>query len=542
MLISLYVGPEPSWLAARDRQALETHLAACAACRRDWQESREALGLLREYWQISEDTKVLLQRRRQSGRYGVGSRIVPLLTGRHVAAGVVAAGLVFAVLGVWAVFPGKAPRIGLDRRVVVPGADRPLTVASANGALLASGTFIGTAAGETRHLVLNARHQIVMRGGTRLSCAPLVADGRTGCLVHLARGEIFARVEHDGNPFVVQTARGRAVITGTAFDIKMEPAGMTLAVVEGSVRFESAGGHVQVVAEQSSTIAATSAVPSTPARCDAGALTAWAKAGPNTTKTAQNTPADHSSLDDLFATLSAQVEVQADLDKLDYRQWVEQKRGWFRQQFPWVFALQKALEQEGVPTDYPTLLRQSAAIWQFTYPLRDPGRPVEPNAGSLLRAASCYGRDEHWLARQGLLPSGLTDGAPRAKGPEAFDQWAAALEAQVSLCAPDADSRVRADTVNACLYLINTRTLALLSLRHDSLEEAPRARGEIESLLQEQLRRLARCVRLSCEPGPPRPGERLCQGSDQLRRLAAEIRDTGPLEGQLRRYEEAISQ
>jgi hypothetical protein len=497
---------------------------------------------VQQYWQISKDTQALLKESRPPARPGMRSRILPLPACHRVAAGAVAAGLVLAVLGVWAVSSPEAPLAGPGRPVALLRADRSRTIVSADDDRLPPGTVVVAAAGEIKRLVLNARHQIVMRGGTSLSYEPLVENGRTGCLVNLARGEIFARVEHDGNPFVVQTAWGRAVITGTAFDIKADRAGMTLAVVEGSVRFESAAGHVQVVAEQSSTIGASSTAPSVPVRCDAGALTAWVKPDQNTRQTAQSVLPDDSPLEGLFAAFPLPAEVQTDLDALDYRQWVEQKRDWFRQQFPWIFALQKALEQEGVPTDYPTLLRQSGELWQVTYPRRHSGRQVEPDASSLLRAASCYGRDAHWLERHGFLPAHASEDPPGAQGPEAFEQWAAALETQVSTCLPDGDSQSFSDAVSACLYLINTRTLAMLSLRHGAWEKASPAQSEIESLLQEQLRLLARCVRLSCEPGLPRPGARLCQGSDQLRLLAAEIRGIAPLEKQLRRYDEIIRQ
>jgi ferric-dicitrate binding protein FerR (iron transport regulator) len=532
-LISLYLGPEASWLRARDRQALEAHLTACEACRRDWRESREALELLQEYWQISEDTQALLSGSRPSDRQGIYSRIISLPAWRRPAAATVAAGLVLTVLSVWAILPRESARTGPDRRVALPEAERPLTIASADGDRLSPGTWIETAAGETKSLVLNARHRVVMRGGTRLSCEPVVENGRTGCRVNLARGEIFARVEHDGNPFRVQTARGRAVITGTVFDIRVGRTATTLAVVEGSVRFESAAGHVQVVAGQSSTSTAMSAAPSVPVWCDAAALTAWVRPDQGTVQAVENTPPDDSTLDDLSVTLSSRVEVQADLDALDYRQWVEQKRDWFRQQFPWVFALQKALEKEGVQADYPTLLRQSGQLWQFTYRQEDPGRQVEPDAGGLLRAASVYGRNEDWLKHQMLLPPDAHSGAPRAQRPEAFERWAADLETRVSTCPPDADARLLSDTVNACLYLINTRTLALLSLRRGLPDEAPQARDEREGLLQEQLRLLGRCVRLACEPSGLQRVRCPCEGADQCRDLAGEIRKMATLEKRL---------
>ena len=53
------------------------------------------------------------------------------------------------------------------------------------------------------------------------------------------------------------------------------------------------------------------------------------------------------------------------LESVDYEQWVEQKREWFKQQFPWIFQLKDALAKEGVEVDYAELLIKTGDIWQF---------------------------------------------------------------------------------------------------------------------------------------------------------------------------------
>ena len=99
-LISLYVIPDQSWLSPEDCQALRSHMAACVPCREDCQESREAMDILQQCWQVSEDTEALLENRRQGHRHGVSVRIMKLHgVSRRVAIWAVAACLAIAVLG-----------------------------------------------------------------------------------------------------------------------------------------------------------------------------------------------------------------------------------------------------------------------------------------------------------------------------------------------------------------------------------------------------------------------------------------------------------
>ena len=65
--------------------------------------------------------------------------------------------------------------------------------------ILASGTLIQTQS-EIKRLVLNGKHHLTLNANTLLSIEPVVWSGKTGCLVNLRLGEIYAEIEHDGNP------------------------------------------------------------------------------------------------------------------------------------------------------------------------------------------------------------------------------------------------------------------------------------------------------------------------------------------------------
>lgn len=141
---------------------------------------------------------------------------------------------------------------------------------------------------------------------------PLVEAGGIGVLVKLTLGEVYVHVEHDGNPFVVQSAS-----------------------------------------------------PSAPESCDAMALTAWASGSGGTVQVAQDVELGGFLLDDLPLPSSPWGQVRTDLDGIDYAQWVEQRRDWFKRQCPDVFLLKEALEQEGVEVDYPALLLSTTVIKRF---------------------------------------------------------------------------------------------------------------------------------------------------------------------------------
>lgn len=111
-----------------------------------------------------------------------------------------------------------------------------------------------TSASQSKTLLINGKHKMIMNTNTVLAVEPLVEHGNIGCLVKLTSGQIYTDVEHDGNPFIVCIVHGKAVITGTTFDVKVTDDSTTLVVSEGTVQFESEKGTVKEVGGQTSRI------------------------------------------------------------------------------------------------------------------------------------------------------------------------------------------------------------------------------------------------------------------------------------------------
>ncbi len=543
-LISLYVAPGHSWLRPEDRRALEAHMAVCEPCRQDCRESLELIAILPACWQISEDTAALLRQ----GPRGASTRIIRLFgASRRAGVCVAAACLALVAFGAWAFSHRAAPSPRAGRLIARAREDVPLSIESADGGRVASGTIVQTLADETKRLVLNGRHEVVMNAGVRLSIEPLVEMGQTGCLVNLALGEIYVHVEHDGLPFVVRTAHARAVVTGTIFDVKTTEAGTTLVVTAGSVRFESQAGAVQVTAGQQSRLSSASRLPGVPAPCDAATLTAWA--------TSNATPAEPTAglavsgdlgLNEL--ALLPLAEVRTDAGRIDYAEWVEQKREWFRQQFPWVFELGEALAREGVEVDYPELLLRSGEIRQFRYPQEMNQRIPTFDPDTLLTLAQTFGRDRSWLVSQGTYGSRQGTARPRREPEQppggiapGFRQWAQSFDNRTHAGDGRVDEMTLLLSSRVCVYLTNTRTLAALIIRQDPESNRPGTGADkILHLLDAQLRALADCSRRLHELSAPGAKADPCDCSDRVNRLIETILRIGDSEKQVRQIESGL--
>lgn len=393
------------------------------------------------------------------------------------AAGVAAACLAVAVLGWWVMSICQDPATGAKGPIASSGDRTPLAIELLGGSPITPGTVIRTSTTETRRLVLNGEHQVVMNGSTRLSIELIVAEGRTGCQINLALGEVYVHVEHDGNPFVVQTAHGRAVITGTTFDVKATEAGTTLVVAEGSVRFESQAGAVQVRAGEQSRIAASGA-PSPPAACEAAALIAWARPVPDTRESILPT------LDE-FPTLPV-ATISTDFESLDYDEWVEENRDWFGREFPDIFRLKDALVQQGVELDYPDLLLESGLAWQFAWPPASRDRLLRPDDEAVITVATHHGKDRQWLEAKNLLHGTPGPTAERFSGAEAFRVWQKELAAVL-----EADEAVPAEllfgSIHACDYLRRTRSLVWLAVNAGEYSVPDMPDFQLQDLLQQEV-------------------------------------------------------
>ncbi|UCE50724.1 MAG: FecR domain-containing protein [Phycisphaerales bacterium] len=542
-LISLYLAPDDSWLSPNDRQALEAHMAVCEPCHRDYRESREVIGVLQKCWQVSEDTAALLEKGHRQGRHGGSARVVkPHGFFRRVAVWAVAACLVIAALGGWAALHRGALLPEPGRSVALTGEGLPLVITLADGGHITPGAVIQTSAREIGNLVLNGRHRVVMNAGTRLSIRSLFEADQAGCLMSLALGEVYVHVEHDGHPFIVETAHGKAVITGTTFDVKATDVGTTLVVVEGSVRFESTAGVVQVTAGQWSEIAGSLALPSMPAPCDSVALTAWARSAGRGSQVAQDIRPEDFLPGDMAPFPSPGI--RTDLKGINCAQWVKLSRDWFRRQFPDIFRLREALAQEGVEVDYPDLLLESAVVWQFAYPPTGRDRLVAADDAAIIRAANHHGKNVQWLKNRCLVPVARTATNRQKQMMDAFALWQNELATAVD-SGEEVPRELLLDSLHVCVYLRQTRSLVWLAVEADrySLPDTPKA--QLQALLQAEVTaadsgvndviRLLATERsmMPCDSDPYRQlVHRLCEAITQMiqteERLADEIADRHP--------------
>ena len=159
-----------------------------------------------------------------------------------------------------------------------------------NGVAVASSILLTTDSTTLRELLINDRHRLVINRDAILSIDRLAKDEKVGCSIPLRWGELLAEVNHDGNPFEVLAPHGKAVIKGTILDVSATRQETTLIAIEGSVRFESSEGRVDVGAGFQSTLQAHSR-PSSPTRCDAQSLLAWAT-GTESNPVIQASPVD----------------------------------------------------------------------------------------------------------------------------------------------------------------------------------------------------------------------------------------------------------
>jgi len=129
-----------------------------------------------------------------------------------------------------------------------------------------------TAFGERRQVELPDGSQLALNGGTRLQVD--FSAGRRH--IQLDAGEAMFIVAHDsGRPFVVDTAQGSVTVTGTRFDVRLDPAATRVAVEQGSVRVQGKDASLaQLTAGLGASIDAQGNV-APPYAVNATALTAW---------------------------------------------------------------------------------------------------------------------------------------------------------------------------------------------------------------------------------------------------------------------------
>ena len=131
-----------------------------------------------------------------------------------------------------------------------------------------------TALGERRQIELPDGSHLELNGRTQLNVEFSAGQRR----IELLAGEVMFSVAHDtARPFVVSTGNGSVTVTGTRFDVRLDPDRTRVAVEQGSVKVQGRdNSHALLSAGLGSQIDAQGKV-AAPFAVDAGALTAWRK-------------------------------------------------------------------------------------------------------------------------------------------------------------------------------------------------------------------------------------------------------------------------
>jgi hypothetical protein len=409
--------------------------------------------------------------------------------------GTVAACFVIGVL-TWMVFTNHSKHHTLSQNIVSPEVSttpKPsvkVELVKPNGNIVINTGQTIVADKELKTLLINGKHRMVMDTGTVLSIEPTVKHSNIGCLVKLDSGQIYAHVQHDGNPFEVHAPHGKAVITGTVFDVSVTDDKTTLVVAEGSVSFESDLGEVVVLAGHKSQLRAQSK-PTEPLACNANQLIAWAsEAGSQIQAQIEgNLLDDMTDLlnESLASILYSSVSQPIDLESLDYDEFVESKRKWFKMQFPWIFELKKVLNDKGIDVDYPELLIKTGDIWQIVYPERAYRiiPVIYPN--SLLAVAEEYGLDKKVCSQLVLSARQYhTIQSNMAFGLAALEKWLADCRRIQSSCIGTKDIESLYESSQAIgEYLENTIAMVWLCMQNNICSISLEHRGTLLRLLEE---------------------------------------------------------
>ena len=496
----------------QDKSAFDAHIAICSACRSEYAETCRLMAVVKEHWgPISKDTLELIEKAGKAykpkmtveeGWQELCRRCPDLAENaekpkKHqllLRIGAAAACLAVGLLA-WITFsiyskPQVAPKAITRQAAFSPKASVTIELVSKNGNILIPANQQIASNGELKTIIINGRHQLMMNTNTVLIVEPLVENSNIGCQVKLVSGRIYTNVLHDGNPFIVDTAHGQAVITGTAFDVKVTDGSTTLIVSEGTVQFGSKEGIVNVAAGQISKIAGQFA-PSIPASCNTVELTAWATGYKGETVLAQG-ESDSGTLDELPWPAAGSI----DLERTDYGCWIREKRNWFRLQFPHVFQLKDALSKEGIEADYPQLLIQAGNLWQFAYIKGQPDRFSVVSFDSLLKTASDYGFDKQWLLENVAMAGSAQQKPALSQNTltvlKAFEQWQSSFEdAQKSLDLVDYDEQYF--LFHASVYLTETKSLLWFAVSDGQYDLTAKERAEVLTLLQSEVNAAGIC-------------------------------------------------
>jgi ferric-dicitrate binding protein FerR (iron transport regulator) len=504
--MDLYLSSDSN-LTTQQRHAFEAHVQKCSKCAHKYQEKKWIIDLVRKYWSVSKDTLSLIERAKQSSRRpmtieegwtNINQRITTINRQERIRRtnswGMAVAACLLVGACIWFAYsinskPELSPNTAVKQVASVKHSIRVELVTESGNRLLAARQEISTSKGKLKKLIINGKHQLIMNTDTILSVEPLASNEHVGCMVRLASGEIFSHVEHDGNSFVVSTPHGQAIITGTAFDIKVTDAQTSLIVSQGSVKLGSESGYVDVTTGHLSKIRSDS-IPTKPQICNVAGLTSWAMPAQIDLNLAKAVPEWDSY--DFKEIYNSTLVSPPDLESIDYSTWIKENQDWFKQAFPWIFQLKEALAKEGVEADYPELLIKTGDIWQFVCLEVSPARFSVINPDSLLKTASDYGFDKQWLlenipaAKSALEKLVLSENS--FTGLKAFERWLEYLDKTKGLTPP-----TPIYSFHASKYLANTRSLIWFAVRNGKYDLTDQERVEILGLLQEEVTAACKC-------------------------------------------------
>jgi hypothetical protein len=494
-------------LTIKDRKSIESHLQNCPKCVQEYKKAGVVMSLVKKYWSEKTENQFIIERTDQPIEHRMTAKegwkdllqrcpdlAVAVRHQKHqrllhrvsaVAACLVIGVSIFLAFSIYSK-PGIDPKAITLQTALASKPSVRIELLSKNGNILIPAKQQIVSNNKLKTLVLNGKHRLIMNANTVLTIEPSVQHSNIGCQVKLVSGQIYTHVQHDGNPFIVDTAHGQATITGTTFDIEAAEDGTILVVSEGTVQFESEEGAINVTAGQISKIVGQSA-PSIPLFCNTAELTAWAtgyKPGPALAHFESN-----ADLLDLPLSFGKEPIV---LEETDYGHWVEQKRDWFKQEFPWMFQLKEALAKEGVEADYPELLIKTGDIWQFVCLDGVPTRfsVIDPN--SLLKTASDYGFDKQWLLENVSAAESALEKIFLPKngfaGLAAFERWLDYLDETKGLEPP-----TPIFSYHASEYLAETRSLIWFAVRDGLYDLTNEEYAEVLVLLQEKITAACKC-------------------------------------------------
>ncbi len=494
---------------SKQYQELEAHLAICRVCAQEYESSKETIEFIEGHkvefaaafeaidrrkaseqeelersWQCIQAKLAKMEAEERKEKQ---AKLYRLFVKASCAAACIAIGIsIFLAYSIHSK-PKIVTKPSPQQLSFAPKPSVRIELVSKNGSILIPAKQQIVSHDELKTLVINGKHRTKMNTNTILTVESLTENTNIGCLVKLTSGQIYTHVERDGNPFIVETSQGRTVITGTTFDIKATNDSTTLIVSEGTVRFESAKGVVKVAAGQMSKIVGQS-VPSNPLSCNGAKLTAWATGYKADKVSVQIICAEDAY--DVTELLLFGTARSIDLERINYDDWIEENRDWFKREFQWIFQLKDALAEEGIEVDYPQLLIKSGDIWQFVYPEVSSHRIAVLNSDLLLKVARNYNFDRQWLLEAvptaQFAMNNLTKAKNKFFGIDAFTKWVESFD-DVRKSSEQLDHNTLLYSLHASSYLAHTRALAWLGIKNGLLVFKREDKAKVLGLLEAEV-------------------------------------------------------